>query len=279
MRGFLEPWDCLLNGANLQLEPLTERGRFRVRRKDGGAVIGEVIAADARQAIFLADSVSHSRESAEVLRILRPWLNANARMVSRVCRRGAQLGRGARRRRHRRLGLGSDECIAAGVWLERFGIAADHISTAGIDPMDEPALLHPVGYDRSGRSHWLEPRAAQAWHAMRSAANTDDVNLEVVSGFRSCAYQAAIFRRKLARGLSIERILEVNAAPGFSEHQSGRALDLTTPGCPPAEEAFEKTMAFSWLQRRAADFGFVLSYPRNNPQGFVYEPWHWCWRG
>jgi D-alanyl-D-alanine carboxypeptidase len=110
---------------------------------------------------------------------------------------------------------------------------------------------------------------------MRRAARADDVVLEAISGYRSHDYQLGIFRRKLARGQSVEEILRVNAAPGFSEHHGGRALDISTPGEPAAEESFEATPAFDWLQRRAGDFGFVMSYPRGNPHGIDYEPWHW----
>ena len=67
----------------------------------------------------------------------------------------------------------------------------------------------------------------------------------------------------------------MNAAPGYSEHHTGRAVDLTTPGTPPLLEAFERTAAFAWLERHAARFGFVMTYPRNNPLGVIYEPWHW----
>jgi D-alanyl-D-alanine carboxypeptidase len=110
---------------------------------------------------------------------------------------------------------------------------------------------------------------------MRGAALAKGVVLEAISGYRSHDYQLGIFRRKRARGLSVEEILQVNAAPGFSEHHGGRALDIGTPGEPPAEESFEATPAFAWLARRAGEFGFVMSYPRGNPHGIVYEPWHW----
>ena len=43
----------------------------------------------------------------------------------------------------------------------------------------------------------------------------------------------------------------------------------------PAEESFEATPAFDWLQRHAGASGFAMSYPRGNPHGIVYEPWHW----
>ena len=73
-------------------------------------------------------------------------------------------------------------------------------------------------------------------------------------------------------------ILQVNAAPGYSEHHGGEALDIGTPGEPPAEESFETTPAFAWLSQHAARHGFSLSYPRDNPHGIVYEPWHWRFR-
>ena len=99
--------------------------------------------------------------------------------------------------------------------------------------------------------------------------------LDAISGYRSHDYQLGIFERKLGRGQSVDEILAVNAAPGFSEHHSGRALDIGTPGEPPAEDTFEATAAFGWLRDNAAADGFVLSYPRDNPHGIAYEPWHW----
>ncbi|RTL24879.1 MAG: hypothetical protein EKK49_20850, partial [Rhodocyclaceae bacterium] len=34
--------------------------------------------------------------------------------------------------------------------------------------------------------------------------------------------------------------------------------------------------AFVWLNAHAAGHGYTLSFPRNNPEGYLYEPWHWC---
>ena len=77
----------------------------------------------------------------------------------------------------------------------------------------------------------------------------------------------------------IEDILKVSAAPGYSEHHSGRALDITTPGYDVLEEVFEASPAFRWLEKNASHYRFRLSYPRDNPHGVVYEPWHWYWHG
>ena len=175
---------------------------------------------------------------------------------------------------HARGTLPGDEVHAANAAL---GLPADYARTSCLPFHEEPRLLASAGRDRYGRALWLLPATARAWVAMRRAALGDGVVLEAISGFRGHAYQRGILDRKRARGLSLEDILRVNAAPGHSEHHSGRALDIGTPGEPPAEESFERTPAFAWLQRHAPGFGFRLSYPRDNPHGITYEPWHWCW--
>lgn len=152
---------------------------------------------------------------------------------------------------------------------------AEYSQRSGLDLVAEPTKLVYAGRDRFARPLWLAERAAQAWRRMREAALADGIALDAISGYRSHDYQLGIFRRKLARGQTVEQILQVNAAPGFSEHHGGCALDIGTPGEPPAEESFELAPAFAWLRDRAADFGFVMSYPRDNPHGIVYEPWHW----
>lgn len=108
------------------------------------------------------------------------------------------------------------------------------------------------------------------------AAAKDKVELLLVSAFRSVDYQASIIRRKLQQGQLIEEILKTNAAPGYSEHHSGRAIDLTSSDCKPLCEEFEETNAFRWLTENAIAYGFTLSYPRQNKLGMIYEPWHWC---
>lgn len=129
-----------------------------------------------------------------------------------------------------------------------------------------------------GRGLRLTPRAALAWRRMRDAAMADGITLLPLSAYRSVARQTLIIRRKLARGQRLADILRVSAVPGCSEHHTGRALDLGTPGHLQLEATFARTPAFRWLRQHAPRFGFHLSYPRGNAQGIAYEPWHWCWQ-
>ena len=163
--------------------------------------------------------------------------------------------------------------------LARLGLDDDYAIRSGLGLVPEPSRLSLAGTDRFARPLWMIDAAACAWTRMRRSARADDVLLDAISGYRSHDYQLGIFERKLARGQTVEQILAVNAAPGYSEHHGGCAIDIGTPGEPPAVESFELTPAFAWLQRRAGEFGFALSYPRGNPHGIAYEPWHWCWHG
>ena len=86
--------------------------------------------------------------------------------------------------------------------------------------------------------------------------------LQIVSAFRSADYQKNLLQRKLEAGQGLEDILKVNAAPGFSEHHSGCALDITTPDFEPLEEEFENSPAFTWLCEHGKSYGFSLSFPR-----------------
>ena len=163
--------------------------------------------------------------------------------------------------------------------LESLGIDVDDYSNSHqLNITAEPYLLEFAGKDRYQRPLWLEFNTKNAWLRMRQAAKLDFVFLESISGYRSFLYQKGIFDRKLAKGQTIEQILKVNAAPGFSEHHSGRAIDIGTPHEPAAEESFEDTSAFIWLCKNAGKFGFKLSYPRDNVHAINYEPWHWCWQ-
>ena len=141
---------------------------------------------------------------------------------------------------------------------------------------EEASDLVSVGNDVFSREQFLVPDVAKRWAVMRKAAQRDFVEISLVSCFRSVEQQTQIIQRKLDKGQSIKDILKVSAAPGHSEHHTGRAIDIGTSGCDHLSEAFEETMAFQWLLTHAERYGFTMSYPRNNSSGISYEPWHWA---
>lgn len=132
---------------------------------------------------------------------------------------------------------------------------------------------------RSGRAHLMTAGTARAWWAMKQAAAGDGVALIPISAFRTVDRQARLVERAVRRGEPRAQVLRRLAPPGHSEHHTGRAIDIGTPGCPPADAAFADTAAYRWLQVHAARFGFRESYPPGNASGFIAEPWHWCHAG
>jgi len=137
-------------------------------------------------------------------------------------------------------------------------------------------VLAETGED--GWQYLLTPEANLAWQAMKQAAGQDGIALLMISAYRSIARQSEIICNKLAEGKTLEDILLVCAPPGYSEHHTGRAIDIATPEDPELEISFDTTTAFAWLQNNARRFGFHMSYPPGNSSGFQYEPWHWCFR-
>ena len=161
---------------------------------------------------------------------------------------------------------------------QELGIPDEFLENPGLPLCIEPESLVDTEPDYYQRPQRLTAAAHSAWLAMRQAAATDGVILHLISAYRGIDYQSELIRKKLQKGEQLEDILAVVAAPGFSEHHTGRAIDLNTDDCAVLEEEFENTIAFQWLKERAGEFGFVLSYPRDNPWGIAYEPWHWCFQ-
>jgi D-alanyl-D-alanine carboxypeptidase len=155
------------------------------------------------------------------------------------------------------------------------GIPSDYGRNPRRPRYAEATELADVEPNVVGVMQQLSPDTATEWRRMKQAAARDDVRLLLVSGFRSIRHQAELIRRKLHAGLSIEAILTVNAAPGFSEHHTGQAIDIATPGSRPLTADFETTTAFAWLTTHARAYGFSMPYARDNAFGFEYEPWHW----
>jgi D-alanyl-D-alanine carboxypeptidase len=128
----------------------------------------------------------------------------------------------------------------------------------------------------------LRPEAGRALEAMRAAADADGISLTVLSAFRSIDLQKQLFFDvKAERNQTSADRARVSAPPGFSEHSTGFAVDLGDGRLPATNlrESFESTDAYRWLDRHAARFHFVRSFPKGNRQGVMYEPWHWRFEG
>jgi D-alanyl-D-alanine carboxypeptidase len=104
--------------------------------------------------------------------------------------------------------------------------------------------------------------------------------LIVQSGFRSYGSQKTIHDSKV-RALGKVKGENLAARPGYSEHQTGLAIDFTARGVTSLNIAFANTKAGKWLAANAYKYGFVLRYPNGKSAitGYQYEPWHFRYVG
>ncbi len=163
----------------------------------------------------------------------------------------------------------------------KLGIKDQHLAANKLTLQPQPDLrnLEVVDIDFEGKPFVLLESAANAWRKMIEEALREDIVLKPFSGFRSHIHQMRLIERQLNNGRTLESIFRHIAIPGYSEHHSGRAVDIHAEGKNLLEEDFELTQEFKWLAENAQRFEYQMSYPRDNDQGIIYEPWHWYYFG
>ena len=135
----------------------------------------------------------------------------------------------------------------------------------------------------------LQTVACDAFLAMQKAAAADGVTVWMQSGYRSVSYQTKLYERKTQyyrdkgydEATAKEKAAAIVNPPGYSEHNCGLAADLNSPEHTGLDEGFENTTAFRWLCGHAAEYGFILRYPKGaeDKTEITYEPWHWRYVG
>jgi len=125
-----------------------------------------------------------------------------------------------------------------------------------------------------------------AYETMMVAMRRDlGKRLLVESGYRAPAYQLYLFLFYLPKhDYSIRETNRFVALPGYSEHgyPPRQAIDFINEDGVNGEdhpEEFEQLPEYQWLTEHAGQFGFVLSYPRDNALHTAFEPWHWHYEG
>lgn len=120
--------------------------------------------------------------------------------------------------------------------------------------------------------------------AMLDAAWKDNVELYILSPYRSFSVQNALFENEVKthlNGSTTREQAEIKASaevarPGTSEHHTGLAVDFNS-----VETHFEDTEAFLWLKEHGEEYGFIMRYAEDKQDltSVIYEPWHWRFVG
>ena len=149
-----------------------------------------------------------------------------------------------------------------------------------IDSDYVPADLTIVNVNSNG-TQYLRSEAASALVNMFEAARRDNINLYLVSGYRSYAQQLELYNtyvRTDGKALADQ----YDAIPGACEHQLGLAVDLSDDNRDhDIDDSFETTAAYQWLLKHSYEYGYIFRFPRGKEAitGIAYNPWSFRYIG
>ncbi|WP_077213656.1 M15 family metallopeptidase [Bacillus dakarensis] len=159
---------------------------------------------------------------------------------------------------------------------KEFALPNDYIP----EDLERPNVPFSFG-DLDIEKSYLRKEAAEHLEILFEQAKNEGIDLFAVSGYRSYERQEGLFAAK-ENQVGREEAAQVVAIPGFSEHQSGLAMDISSPsvGYQLIEE-YGETIEGQWLAENAHKFGFILRYPKGKESitGYQYEPWHYRYVG
>jgi zinc D-Ala-D-Ala carboxypeptidase len=134
----------------------------------------------------------------------------------------------------------------------------------------------PFKIQRYDEKKQLRDIAAKALEELFSAAKADGIELVAKSGYRSFGRQEMLYNYNVKKYGEAEANRS-SAKPGQSEHQTGLAMDVTAASVALSlTQKFGETNEGKWLAEHAAEFGFIIRYPKDREHitGYIYEPWH-----
>lgn len=128
----------------------------------------------------------------------------------------------------------------------------------------------------------LRKEAADQIVAMFAQYTTETGNqMQAQSAYRSYSVQVGVYNGWVS-SLGQAGADKTSARPGFSEHQTGLAMDISAvPNTCPLKACFADTNQGQWLAANAYKWGFILRYPNGltNITGYEFEPWHYRYVG
>jgi D-alanyl-D-alanine carboxypeptidase len=161
--------------------------------------------------------------------------------------------------------------------------ATEHSNPSAIDVLvNKQHCIQPLTFVpndlASAQGAILSAKAIVAFKKLYAAAAAAGQPFYVTSSYRSYEKQVATYNRWIATSGQAEADT-YSARPGYSEHQTGLAFDVATTGC--TLNCFGSTPQYQWLQKHAADYGFIQRYHTGHElvTGYKAEEWHYRYVG
>lgn len=121
----------------------------------------------------------------------------------------------------------------------------------------------------------MRKEAAEAFEKLIEAASNEGFILNACSAYRSYAYQTDLFNRGAASN-GEEYADRYWTRPGYSEHQSGLAVDIRMDNDCSDLDAVRNNSHYDWLLENMHMYGFILRYPddKEDKTKIAPESWH-----
>lgn len=162
--------------------------------------------------------------------------------------------------------------------------AKTHIDPKKIDVLvNKQQCLQPMDYKPELVQTYdalLHPAAADSYRELLRAAMAAGFSPRTTSSYRSFDTQTATYRHWLTQaGGDTTETGRFSALPGYSEHQTGLAVDVANGGC--VLHCFTADPMYAWMRQNAANYGFIERYPadKESVTGFAHESWHYRYVG
>jgi LAS superfamily LD-carboxypeptidase LdcB len=256
-------------GASVAVGVLWVVARTNIELRSQNAKLQEDLAGETVRVLDLQDLVAKKEEQVEVhkelLRIFREQaegstydLSAMRRMIEEATQTVEDI---------KKLEEADEELLAkySKIYFLNEHYTPERLSIIPVKFTNEEKVLEV--------RHEVLPFLEQMLSAMRS----DGLDPEVISAYRSFDYQGDVKNgHEVTYGTS-----ETNrfvADQGYSEHQLGTTVDVTNGANGSDLPTFKDTQEYIWLLAHAHEYGFILSYPKNNGY-YEFEPWHWRFVG
>ncbi|MCT1577422.1 D-alanyl-D-alanine carboxypeptidase family protein [Oceanobacillus kimchii] len=151
-----------------------------------------------------------------------------------------------------------------------FSLPADYIP----DDLVIPNVPFPFIEDIPKK--YMRQAAADALEELFADAQEEGLELYAQSGYRSYDRQDTIFAANAAEN-GEKHANKYSARPGESEHQTGLAMDVTSPEVNfSLETEFGETKEGKWVKENATNYGFIIRFPEGKEEitKYQFEPWH-----
>ena len=137
-------------------------------------------------------------------------------------------------------------------------------------------LTIPTVYAKGSERTLMAAEAAHALARLYYAGRKEGHTLYALSAYRSYATQKSLYTYWVnTHGTAYAS--KYVARPGYSEHQTGLAVDMTSSHMRMGLYAsFDQTPEGKWMLQQAHRYGFIIRYPKGKEKitGYNYEPWH-----